>query len=64
MWDHYLFGGDRNFLKQQAYPAMKEAAEFALSDLIEAPGGTRFPGRHSTSLENQYILNDGYHSLT
>ena len=47
---------------------MKEAAEFALSDLIEAPSETRFPGRlvtnPSTSPENQYILNDGHHSLT
>lgn len=68
MWDHYLFSGNREFLKQQAYPAMKGAAEFALSDLIEAPGGTRFPGRlvtnPSTSPENQYVLNDGHHSLT
>ena len=26
MWDHYEFSGDREFLRRDAYPAMKEAA--------------------------------------
>ena len=61
MWDHYEFSGDAEFLRRQAYPAMKEAAEFALGFLVEAPPGTPFAGRlvtnPSTSPENQYILN-------
>jgi alpha-L-fucosidase 2 len=61
MWDHHEFSGDREFLRQQAYPAMKEAAEFVLGDLVEAPPDTPFAGRlvtnPSTSPENQYILN-------
>jgi alpha-L-fucosidase 2 len=68
MWDHYAFSGDREFLRRQAYPAMKEAAEFVLSFLVEAPAGTPFAGRlvtnPSTSPENRYILNDKRDSLT
>ena len=60
MWDHYEFSGDRVFLREQAYPAMKEAAEFLLDTLVEAPAGTPFAGRLVTnpsfSPENQYIL--------
>jgi len=60
MWDHYEFSGDRAFLRQQAYPAMKEAAEFLLDTLVEAPPGTPFAGKLVTnpsfSPENQYIL--------
>ena len=60
MWDHYEFSGDRIFLREQAYPAMKEAAEFLLDTLVEAPAGTPFAGRLVTnpsfSPENQYIL--------
>lgn len=68
MWDHYVFSGDREFLRRQAYPAMKEAAEFALSFLVEAPAGTPFAGsvvtNPSTSPENQYVLDGEPHHLT
>ncbi len=60
MWDHYLFTGDRDFLVHQAYPAMKEAAEFTLSSLVEVPAGLPFAGslvtNPSTSPENVYLL--------
>jgi alpha-L-fucosidase 2 len=68
MWDHYTFSGDQQFLRQQAYPAMKEAAEFSLSILVKAPDGTPFAGRlvtnPSTSPESQYFLNGEKHNLT
>ena len=68
MWNHYEFSGDREFLRRQAYPAMKEAAQFALGALVEAPAGTPFPGKlvtnPSTSPENQYLLNGKPHHLT
>jgi alpha-L-fucosidase 2 len=68
MWDHYEFSGDRDFLRHQAYPAMKEAAQFLLGFLVEAPPGTPFAGRlvtnPSTSPENNYILNGKPASLT
>jgi alpha-L-fucosidase 2 len=68
MWDHYEFSEDREFLRRQAYPAMKEAAEFVLGFLVEAPAGTPFADRlvtnPSTSLENTYILNGKPEHLT
>ena len=68
MFDHYEFSGDRDFLRQQAYPAMKEAAQFALSVLVEAPAGTPFAGKlvtnPSTSPENRYLLDGKPQSLT
>ena len=60
MCDHYEFSGDRMFLRHQAYPATKEAAEFLLDTLVEAPSGTPFAGMLVTSPsfspENQYVL--------
>ena len=60
MWDHYEFSGDLEFLRRDAYPAMKEAAEFVCGMLVEAPPGTPFAGRMvtnpSTSPENEYLL--------
>ncbi len=68
MWDHYEFSGDRRFLRDDAYPAMKEAAEFVLGFLVKAPPGTPFAGRlvtnPSTSPENRYLLNGKPESLT
>lgn len=37
MWEHYLFGGDREFLAKRAYPALKGASEFFVDFLIEDP---------------------------
>lgn len=68
MWDHYLFSGDRDFLKKQAYPAMKEAAEFSLSSMVEIPAGLPYAGRlvtnPSTSPENAYLLDGKPEHLT
>jgi alpha-L-fucosidase 2 len=68
MWDHYEFSRDREFLRRDAYPAMKEAAEFVLDNLIEAPAGTPFAGRlvtsPSASPENNYLLNGKPHGMT
>ena len=36
LWEHYLFSGDKKYLKQ-IYPAMKGAAEFFLDTLVEEP---------------------------
>jgi alpha-L-fucosidase 2 len=37
LWEHYLFTGDKKFLKMRAYPIMKEAAMFFVDFLIEDP---------------------------
>lgn len=37
LWEHYLFTGDKQFLKDRAYPAMKEASEFFVDYLVKDP---------------------------
>jgi alpha-L-fucosidase 2 len=38
-WEHYTFGGDKNFLKQTAYPYLKEVCEFWEDHLKPLPDG-------------------------
>jgi len=68
MWDHYQFSLDRAFLQREAYPAMKEAAQFVLDALVEVPAGKPFAGKlvtnPSTSPENNYVLNGMRFNLT
>ncbi len=67
VWEHYLYGGDVDFLKEQGYPIMKGAARFMLDFLVEAPEGTPFPGKLVTnpshSPENSFTKPDGTRSL-
>jgi alpha-L-fucosidase 2 len=35
LWEHYAFGGDRKFLREQAWPLMKGSAEFCLDWLVD-----------------------------
>lgn len=37
LWEHYLFTGDKNFLRKRAYPLMKEAALFFTDYLVKDP---------------------------
>jgi len=37
LWERYLFTGDRDFLAQRAYPAMKEASLFFVDSLVREP---------------------------
>ncbi len=57
LWEHYLFGRDKEAL-QNDYPVLKGAAEFCLDFLVEKDGELiTSPG---TSPENDYITPDGY----
>ena len=58
LWEHYAFGGNREFLRARAYPIMKSAAEFCLDWLIERKDGhlTTCP---SLSTENNFKTPDG-----
>jgi len=66
-WEHYLFTGDREFLRQRAWPLMKGAARFILDFLVEAPSGTPVAGRlvpcPSHSPENRFRKQDGTESM-
>ena len=59
LWEHYAFGGDRQFLAQRAYPVMKEAAEFFLDYLVKHPKTGYLVSGPSTSPENRFRTPDG-----
>ena len=56
-WWHYEFTLDTAFLKE-AYPMMKEAAQFFLDAMIEEPAHGWLVTAPTTSPENAYYLND------
>lgn len=58
LWDHYLYTGDKSFLKGYAYPLMKGAAMFCLDWLIKDKQGYLVTSP-STSPENSFITTDG-----
>jgi alpha-L-fucosidase 2 len=58
-WEHYLYTGDRQFLRDRAYPLMKAAAEFYLDFLVEDPRTRLLVAGPASSPENRYIAPDG-----
>lgn len=58
LWEHYRFGRDERFLRERAYPVLKEASEFFLDYLFEDQQGRLVTGP-STSPENKFIGADG-----
>jgi len=57
LWEHYLYTGDRQFLKDTALPLMKGAAEFIDDWLIPDARG-RLVTAPSMSPENEFIYKD------
>ncbi len=56
-WQHFEFTQDTGFLKE-AYPLMKEAAQFFLDAMIEEPEHGWLVTAPTTSPENAFWLND------
>jgi alpha-L-fucosidase 2 len=61
LWEHYAFGGDETYLRNQAYPVMKSAAQFCLDWLIEDGQGHLITAP-ATSPENKFTTPDGQHA--
>jgi alpha-L-fucosidase 2 len=59
LWEHYQFTGDLTFLKNTAYPLMKEAGYFCLDWLVEDKDGLLVTAP-STSPENVFITDSGF----
>lgn len=55
--EHYRYSGDEKFLRERAYPFLKEAAEFYLGWLTPDPVTGKLLAGPSTSPENSYKLN-------
>ncbi len=59
LWDHYDYTGDYAFLRDRAYPRLRENALFLLDYLVEDPLTGRLVTGPSCSPENKYQLPDG-----
>ncbi len=57
-WQHYEFTQDKTFLKERAYPAMREVALFYSDWIIRDPRDGTLISAPSTSPENRYYYND------
>ena len=55
----YEYGLDESFLRERAYPGLKEAARFVLDFLVEDPGSGELLFGPSLSPENQYLDANG-----
>jgi alpha-L-fucosidase 2 len=64
LWDHYRFHGDRDFLETQAYPVLKEAAEFFLDYLVEHPQKGWLVTGPACSPENAFLYDGERIALT
>ncbi|CAA6692477.1 putative large secreted protein [Lentimonas sp. CC19] len=54
--EHYRFTGDQAFLKERAYPILKEAALFFFDWLVEDPKTGKLVSGPSTSPENAFFI--------
>jgi alpha-L-fucosidase 2 len=63
LWDHYVYTGDKDFLKLHAYPLMKGAAEFCLGWLVKDTQGYLVTAP-STSPENSYLTPESFKGAT
>lgn len=66
-WEHFAFGGDREYLREIGWPLMREAALFCLDFLVEAPAGAPGAGALVTcpshSPENRFKKKNGEISM-
>jgi alpha-L-fucosidase 2 len=58
LYEHYLFSGDRAFLRDRAYPLLRGAAEFCLDSLVK-DGSGHLVTAPSTSPENRFRTRAG-----
>ena len=63
LWEHYAFSRDIDWLRKEAYPLMKGAAQFCLDWLVEDKNGNLITSP-ATSPENMYVTQQGYVGAT
>ena len=64
LWEHYLFTGDKKFLKETAYPLMKGASQFMLHWLVVDPKTGYLVTNPSTSPENTIKIDGKEYQLS
>ncbi|ASA23479.1 glycoside hydrolase family 95 protein [Paenibacillus donghaensis] len=63
LWEHYAFSGDETYLRDTAYPIMKEAALFCLDWLIENEDGYLITSP-AVSPEQKFKVGDKRHAVS
>ena len=58
-WEHYDFTGDKKFLREKAYPVLKDAALFFVDFLVENPETGLLVSGPGMSPENKFIAPNG-----
>jgi alpha-L-fucosidase 2 len=59
IWEHYLFTGDKMFLREYGYPVMREAALFLSGFLVKNPNTGKLVTGPSMSPENAFLTPQG-----
>lgn len=59
LWQHYMFTSDTTFLRERAYPAMHEVAQFYSDWVIEDPRDGSLVSAPSSSPENRFVNSSG-----
>ena len=58
LWEHFRFTGDRAFLRDTAYPVLRDASKFFLSYMVEHPTKKWLVTGPSNSPENWFVAPD------
>lgn len=58
LWEHFRFTGDQAFLRDKAYPVLRDASRFFLSYMVEHPAKKWLVTGPSNSPENWFIAPD------
>jgi alpha-L-fucosidase 2 len=58
LWEHFRFNGDPTYLRERAYPVLRDAARFFLSYMVEHPQKKWLVTGPSNSPENWFIAPD------
>ncbi|GAA2713873.1 glycoside hydrolase family 95 protein [Actinoplanes palleronii] len=59
LWEHYEYQPDEDYLRDEAYPVLRDAALFLLSYLVPEPARGRLVPGPAESPENWYLAPDG-----
>ena len=58
LWEHFRFTGDQAFLREKAYPVLRDASKFFLSYMVEHPTKKWLVTGPSNSPENWFVAPD------
>lgn len=63
LWEHYCYGEDLDFLKQELLPAVEEASAFFTEYVYRLPDGS-FESGPSVSPENSFVLEEKHYQIS